>query len=155
MDGSEMYAAGREGSVTPGCERVGSPWVWNSPVPVASTPVGELDVKPTPTGQIVVDFLRRKMPAYVDTGLNLVDVRDVAQVNRFAVAPLEHQFTEIFDVVLAAEAQRVFATAHLVQPGGNVGVAAELVGDVGQVEADVGGLERIESDADFVLAAAE
>ena len=44
-----------------------------------STPVGELDVKPTPTGQIVVDFLRRKMPAYVDTGLNLVDVRDVAR----------------------------------------------------------------------------
>jgi len=43
-----------------------------------STPVGELDVKPTPTGRIVVDFLRRRMPAYVDTGLNVVDVRDVA-----------------------------------------------------------------------------
>ncbi len=43
-----------------------------------STPVGELDVKPTPTGQIIVDFLERRMPAYVDTGLNLVDVRDVA-----------------------------------------------------------------------------
>ena len=35
-------------------------------------------LKPTPTGKIVVDFLRRKMPAYVDTGLNVVDVRDVA-----------------------------------------------------------------------------
>jgi dihydroflavonol-4-reductase len=45
---------------------------------VPSTPVGERDVKPTPTGQIIVDFLRRRMPAYVDTGLNLVDVRDVA-----------------------------------------------------------------------------
>ena len=45
---------------------------------IPSTPVGERDVKPTPTGQIVVDFLRRRMPAYVDTGLNLVDVRDVA-----------------------------------------------------------------------------
>jgi dihydroflavonol-4-reductase len=44
-----------------------------------STPVGELDVKPTPTGKLVVDFLNRKLPAYVDTGLNLVDVRDVAQ----------------------------------------------------------------------------
>jgi len=44
-----------------------------------STPVGELDVKPTPTGQIVVDFLNRKMPAYVETGMNVVDVRDVAQ----------------------------------------------------------------------------
>ncbi len=44
-----------------------------------STPVGELDVKPTPTGRIIVDFLARRMPAYVDTGLNLVDVRDVAR----------------------------------------------------------------------------
>lgn len=44
-----------------------------------STPVGELDIKPTPTGQMIVDFLNRKMPAYVDTGLNLVDVRDVAE----------------------------------------------------------------------------
>jgi dihydroflavonol-4-reductase len=43
-----------------------------------STPVGELDVKPTPTGQMIVDFLERRMPAYVRTGLNLVDVRDVA-----------------------------------------------------------------------------
>jgi len=44
-----------------------------------STPVGELDVKPTPTGRIIVDFLTRRMPAYVDTGLNLIDVRDVAR----------------------------------------------------------------------------
>jgi len=44
-----------------------------------STPVGERDVKPTPTGQLIVDFLRGRMPAYVDTGLNLIDVRDVAQ----------------------------------------------------------------------------
>ena len=39
-----------------------------------STPVGEQDIKPTPTGRIVVDFLKEKFPAYVDTGLNLVDV---------------------------------------------------------------------------------
>lgn len=44
-----------------------------------TAPVGEGDIKPTPTGQIVVDFLRGRMPAYVDTGLNLVDVRDVAK----------------------------------------------------------------------------
>ncbi|HEY6099118.1 MAG TPA: NAD-dependent epimerase/dehydratase family protein, partial [Anaeromyxobacter sp.] len=44
-----------------------------------STPVGERDVKPTPTGQMIVDFLGGRMPAYVDTGLNLVDVRDVAE----------------------------------------------------------------------------
>jgi dihydroflavonol-4-reductase len=43
-----------------------------------TAPVGEADVKPTPTGKIIVDFLRGAMPAYVDTGLNLVDVRDVA-----------------------------------------------------------------------------
>ncbi|HVS62885.1 MAG TPA: hopanoid-associated sugar epimerase [Thermoanaerobaculia bacterium] len=43
-----------------------------------STPVGELDVKPTPTGRIIVDYLAGRMPAYVDTGLNLIDVRDVA-----------------------------------------------------------------------------
>ncbi|MBA3914722.1 MAG: NAD-dependent epimerase/dehydratase family protein [Acidobacteriales bacterium] len=39
-----------------------------------TTPVGDQDIKPTPTGRIVVDFLKRKFPAYVDTGLNLVDV---------------------------------------------------------------------------------
>ncbi len=44
-----------------------------------STPVGEGDIKPTPTGKIIVDFLNRKMPAYIQTGLNLVDVRDVAK----------------------------------------------------------------------------
>jgi len=43
-----------------------------------TTPVGERDIKPTPSGQIIVDFLRRKFPAYVDTGLNLVDVVDCA-----------------------------------------------------------------------------
>jgi dihydroflavonol-4-reductase len=44
-----------------------------------STPVGALDVKPTPTGKIIVDFLNRKMPAYLDTGLNLIDVADCAR----------------------------------------------------------------------------
>ena len=43
-----------------------------------TTPVGEQDIKPTPTGRIVVDFLKRKFPAYVETGLNLVDVRECA-----------------------------------------------------------------------------
>src|SRR5438477_1681048 len=51
-----------------------------------STPVGEQDIKPTPTGRIVVDFLKKKFPAYVDTGLNLVDVRECA---RGHVAALE------------------------------------------------------------------
>jgi dihydroflavonol-4-reductase len=51
-----------------------------------TTPVGEQDIKPTPTGRIIVDFLKRKFPAYVDTGLNLVDVGEVA---RGHVAALE------------------------------------------------------------------
>ena len=44
-----------------------------------STPVGELDIKPTPTGRIIVDFLNRRMPAYLDTGLNIIDVEDCAR----------------------------------------------------------------------------
>lgn len=44
-----------------------------------TTPVGERDIKPTPTGRIVVDFLKRKFPAYVDTGLNLVDATQCAR----------------------------------------------------------------------------
>ncbi|HEU5340264.1 hopanoid-associated sugar epimerase [Edaphobacter sp.] len=52
-----------------------------------TTPIGPGDVKPTPTGRIIVDFLNRKFPAYVDTGLNLVDVDEVARMH---VAALEH-----------------------------------------------------------------
>jgi dihydroflavonol-4-reductase len=44
-----------------------------------STPVGPRDIKPTPTGKIIVDFLKRKMPAYLDTGLNIIDVEDCAR----------------------------------------------------------------------------
>jgi dihydroflavonol-4-reductase len=43
-----------------------------------TAPVGDHDAKPTPTGRIVLDFLKGNLPAYIDTGLNLVDVRDVA-----------------------------------------------------------------------------
>ena len=44
-----------------------------------STPIGPGDIKPTPTGKIILDVLKRKMPAYVDTGLNFVHVDDVAE----------------------------------------------------------------------------
>jgi len=50
-----------------------------------TTPVGECDIKPTPSGQIIVDFLRRKFPAYVDTGLNLVDVVECAEGHLLAM----------------------------------------------------------------------
>lgn len=43
-----------------------------------TAPIGDHDFKPTPTGKIILDFLNDKMPAYIDTGLNLVDARDVA-----------------------------------------------------------------------------
>lgn len=46
-----------------------------------TTPIGTQDLKPTPTGRIIVDFLNRKFPAYVDTGLNLVDVSEVARAH--------------------------------------------------------------------------
>ena len=43
-----------------------------------TAPVGPWDVKPTPTGGIVLDFMRGRIPGYLDTGMNLVDVEDVA-----------------------------------------------------------------------------
>jgi dihydroflavonol-4-reductase len=55
--------------------RTGFPVVIVNP----TAPVGDHDFKPTPTGKIIVDFLRGAMPAFVDTGLNLVDVGDTAQ----------------------------------------------------------------------------
>lgn len=50
-----------------------------------SSPIGPLDIKPTPTGDIILRFLRRQMPAYVDTGLNFIDVRDVARGHLLAL----------------------------------------------------------------------
>lgn len=44
-----------------------------------TAPIGDHDRKPTPTGKIILEFIRRKMPAYIETGLNFVDVRDVAE----------------------------------------------------------------------------
>jgi len=49
-----------------------------------STPVGPMDIKPTPTGRIIVDFLKRKMPAYLDTGLNIIAVEDCARAHILA-----------------------------------------------------------------------
>ena len=50
-----------------------------------TTPIGTDDAKPTPTGRIIVDFLNKKFPAYVDTGLNLVDVGEVARMHVVAL----------------------------------------------------------------------
>jgi dihydroflavonol-4-reductase len=50
-----------------------------------TTPIGASDAKPTPTGRIIVDFLNKRFPAYVDTGLNLVDVDEVARMHIIAL----------------------------------------------------------------------
>jgi dihydroflavonol-4-reductase len=50
-----------------------------------TTPIGSMDTKPTPTGRIVVDFLNKNFPAYVDTGLNLVDVDEIARMHLVAL----------------------------------------------------------------------
>lgn len=60
--------------------RAGLPVVIVNP----TAPVGDHDFKPTPTGRIILDFLRGAMPAYIETGLNFVDVRDVAEGHRLA-----------------------------------------------------------------------
>src|SRR5580658_7491644 len=51
-----------------------------------TTPIGPNDAKPTPTGRIFVDFLNGKFPAYVDTGLNLVDVSEIARAHVLALS---------------------------------------------------------------------
>lgn len=50
-----------------------------------SSPIGPWDIKPTPTGDIILRFLRKQMPFYLDTGLNFIDVRDVAQGHLLAL----------------------------------------------------------------------
>jgi dihydroflavonol-4-reductase len=50
-----------------------------------TAPIGAWDIKPTPTGDIILRFLRRQMPAYVDTGLNFIDVKDVARGHLLAL----------------------------------------------------------------------
>jgi dihydroflavonol-4-reductase len=50
-----------------------------------TAPLGDHDVKPTPTGQIILDFLNGRLPAFIDTGLNVVDARDVAEGHLLAL----------------------------------------------------------------------
>lgn len=59
-----------------------------------TSPIGNFDRKPTPTGRIVLDFLNGKFPAYMDTGLNLVDVEEVARthVSALTVGEFGHRY---------------------------------------------------------------
>jgi dihydroflavonol-4-reductase len=73
-------------------------------------PVGEGDVKPTPSGQVILDFLKKRMPAYLDTGMNVVDVDDVANGHllaadngqigrRYILGNRNMTLKEIFDIL--------------------------------------------------------
>ena len=75
-----------------------------------TAPVGPWDVKPTPTGKMVLDFLRRKIPAYLKTGMNLVDVADVVEGHilalekgksgeRYILGNRNVRLKEIFDIL--------------------------------------------------------
>ena len=77
-----------------------------------TAPVGPWDVKPTPTGKMVLDFLRRKIPAYLKTGMNLVDVADVVDGHilalekgksgeRYILGNRNVSLKEIFDILSA------------------------------------------------------
>lgn len=75
-----------------------------------SAPVGAGDVKPTPTGQVIVDFMKGRMPAYIETGMNIVDVDDVAaghllamqkgrQGERYILGCKNLMLKEVFDIL--------------------------------------------------------
>ncbi|MFO0774667.1 MAG: NAD-dependent epimerase/dehydratase family protein [Nitrospiraceae bacterium] len=75
-----------------------------------SAPVGAGDIKPTPTGQMVVDFMKGRMPAYIDTGMNIIDVDDVAaghllamergrQGERYILGNRNLMLREIFEIL--------------------------------------------------------
>jgi dihydroflavonol-4-reductase len=84
-----------------------------------TAPIGDHDVKPTPTGQIVVDFLRRNMPAVVDTGLNVVDARDTALGHLLACEhgkPGERYILGSENLTLAGILERLAAITGLPAP---------------------------------------
>ena len=77
-----------------------------------AAPIGPWDVKPTPTGGIVLDFLRRKLPIYIGTGMNVIDVEDVAMGHVLAMEKgvpgqryiLGHRNMTLLEVLLTLEA---------------------------------------------------
>jgi dihydroflavonol-4-reductase len=85
-----------------------------------TTPIGERDIKPTPTGRIVVDFLKRKFPAYVDTGLNLVDAKDCARGHVLALekaVPGERYILGGENLTLKQILDKLAAITRLPSPG--------------------------------------
>ncbi|MEZ5363442.1 MAG: NAD-dependent epimerase/dehydratase family protein [Bryobacterales bacterium] len=93
--------------------RAGAPVVLVNP----TAPVGEADLKPTATGRIILDFLLGRTPAYVDTGLNLIDVRDAAAGHlaaaergrpgsRYILKPRNMSLKEILEAVAALSSRK-------------------------------------------------
>lgn len=79
-----------------------------------TAPVGDHDFKPTPTGRIILDFLTGRMPAFIDTGLNLVDVQDTADGHLLALEngkPGERYILGCENLTLAAILERLAAIA--------------------------------------------
>jgi dihydroflavonol-4-reductase len=79
-----------------------------------STPIGSRDIKPTPTGRIIVEAAAGRMPAYLDTGLNLVHVDDVAEGHLLALDKGRIGETYILGGQNASLAQMLVAIAQLV-----------------------------------------
>ena len=95
-----------------------------------TTPIGAGDIKPTPTGRIVVDFLNRKFPAYVDTGLNLVDVGEVARMHVVALeggAPGERYILGGENLTLKQILDRMSSITGLPSPNLRVPPAVAMV----------------------------
>ena len=95
--------------------RAGAPIVIVNP----TAPIGDHDWKPTPTGKIIVDFLANRLPAFVDTGLNLVDVHDVAQGHILAAdkgKPGERYILGCENLTLEQILQRLAKLAHKSAP---------------------------------------
>jgi dihydroflavonol-4-reductase len=92
-----------------------------------TTPIGPNDVKPTPTGRIFVDFLKGRFPAYMDTGLNLVDVEEVARAHVAALTlgrPGERYILGGENLTLKAILDRLAAVSGLPAPSVKIPFAA-------------------------------
>jgi dihydroflavonol-4-reductase len=84
-----------------------------------TAPVGDHDVKPTPTGKIVLDFLKGAMPAFIDTGLNLVDARDTAEAHLLAAErgrPGERYIVGCENLTLAGILQKLAVITGMAAP---------------------------------------
>ena len=112
-----------------------------------TAPIGDHDWKPTPTGKIIVDFLRDRLPAFVDTGLNLVDVRDTARGHLLAAErgrPGERYILGCENLTLEQILGRLAAIAHRRAPKTKVPYAiAYATGVVTTAWANLSGREPI------------